>query len=163
HQMLQQLGVIGIYADLIRNADGDDPAGAVAQAKSNAAAIEDALAGVNRVLTDLLVFSRDLRVNVYEHPLGAVLAESVGEGGPRAAGRGAVLRRGAPADASVTFDKLKVKQAVVNVLRNAIDASPRGGEVVVEGRVGDGWAEIRVHDAGPGIPVADRERIFSPF
>src|SRR6185295_3693219 len=68
HQILQQLGVIGLYADLIRNADGD-AAIAVPQMRSNAAAIEGALADVNRVLTDLLVFSKDLRLNLYTHAL----------------------------------------------------------------------------------------------
>ena len=52
HQILQQLGVIGIYADLIRNADHDgDPAALLTQARTNAEAIESALDDVNRVLT----------------------------------------------------------------------------------------------------------------
>src|SRR5207249_3778334 len=84
HQILQQLGVIGIYADLIRHGD---PAAAAEQAKANAAAIEDALGDVNRVLRDLLVFSRDLRLNLYEHRLGDVLAECVEECRPQAAAR----------------------------------------------------------------------------
>jgi signal transduction histidine kinase len=164
HQMLQQLGVIGVYADLIRHAESDvDPAAAVTQAKANAAAIEEALAGVNRVLTDLLVFSRDLRLNLYEHRLADVIAECVEECRPAAVERGVTMRVATPAEIAVTLDKLKVKQAVVNVLRNAIEASPPGGEVVVQGGARDGWAEVRIHDAGPGIPAADREHIFTPF
>ena len=51
HQMLQQLGVIGIYADLIRHAEAEaDPAAAIVQTKASAAAIEDALGGVTFVL-----------------------------------------------------------------------------------------------------------------
>jgi signal transduction histidine kinase len=164
HQMLQQLGVIGIYADLIHQMEAEmDPVAAVAQAKANAAAIEEALAGVNRVLRDLLVFSRDLRLNVYEHQLGDLLAECVEECSPAAAERDITLRLEAPPDTIVTVDKLKVKQALVNVLRNAIEASPPGTAVVVRGAERDGWAEIRVRDAGPGIPAVDRERIFTPF
>jgi signal transduction histidine kinase len=164
HQMLQQLGVIGIYADLIRHADSEaNPVAAVGQAKMNAAAIEDALAGVNRVLTDLLVFSRDLRLNLYEHRLADVLAECALECRPAAADRGVTLRLTAPAEIAVTFDKLKVKQAAINVLRNAIEASPPGACVSIEGGVRNGWAEIRIHDGGAGIPAADRAHIFSPF
>jgi len=164
HQMLQQLGVIGIYADLIRHAEAEgDPAAAVAQAKANAAAIEDALGGVNRVLTDLLVFSRDLRLNLYEHRLHDVLAECLEDCRPQAAARGVALRLECPADATARLDKLKVKQAVVNVLRNAIDASPPGGDVVVRCGLADGAAEIAVTDRGPGIPAADRAAIFTPF
>jgi signal transduction histidine kinase len=164
HQMLQQLGVIGIYADLIRNAEeADDPAGTVAEARRNAAAIEEALGGVNRVLRDLLVFSRDLRLNLYEHPLARVLEESVEECRAQAAERAVVLRLECPAEPSVTLDKLKVRQAVVNLVRNAIDASPAGADVVVRATVADGWAEIAVSDRGPGVPAPDREAVFTPF
>jgi len=164
HQMLQQLGVIGIHADLIRHAEaGDDPASAAAQAKTNAAAIEAALGDVNRVLRDLLVFSRDLRLNLYQHRLPGVLAECVAECRPAADGRGVTLRLDCPEDTTVTLDKLKLKQAIGNVLRNAIDASPAGGGVVVRAGVRDGWAEIAIADTGPGVPEADREAIFTPF
>ena len=164
HQMLQQLGVIGIYADLIRHAEAEgDPAAALGQAKASAAAIEDALGGVNRVLEDLLVFSRDLRLNLYEHRLHDVLAECVEECRPQAAERGVALRLECAPDATARLDKLKVKQAVVNVLRNAIEASPPGADVVVRGALADGAAEIAVTDRGPGIPAADRAAIFTPF
>ena len=163
HQMLQQIGLIGIHADLIRHADGDDLAAAVAQAKSNAAAIEEALGGVNRVLRDLLVFSRDLRLNLYEHRLADVLAECVEECQAQAAERAVTLRLEGPAEPTVVLDKLKMKQAVVNVLRNAIEASPPGSWVVVRGSTRDGWAEVAITDRGPGIPEPDRNAIFTPF
>ena len=164
HQMLQQIGLIGIHADLIRHADGGaDLAGAIAQAKANAAAIEEALGGVNRVLRDLLVFSRDLRLNLYEHRLIDVLSECVEECQAQAAERGVALRLECPSEPSVTLDKLKMKQAVVNVLRNAIEASPRGTAVVVRGEMRDGWVQVAIMDHGPGIPAADREKVFTPF
>jgi signal transduction histidine kinase len=164
HQMLQQLGIIRLYADLVRHAEaGADPAAAVVQAKENAGRIEDALDGVNRVLTDLLVFSRDLRLHLYEHPLDRVLAECVEDCAPQAAERGVVLRLACEPDLLVTIDKLKVKQAVTNVVRNAIEASTAGAEVLIAGARRDGGVEIAVTDAGPGIAPADREAIFSPF
>lgn len=163
HQMLQQLGVIGIHADLIRNVVGGDPATCAAQVEQNASAIEDALRDVDRVLTDLLVFSRDLRLNLYEHPLRRVVEECVEACREDAAGRGVDLRLDCATDVTVCLDKLKVRQAVANVLRNAFDVSPPGSEVVVRAGVRDGWAEIAVSDRGPGVPVADREAVFAPF
>jgi signal transduction histidine kinase len=163
HQILQQLGVIGLHADLIRNAVDGDPATRVVQAQANAGAIEEALHDVNRVLTDLLVFSRDLRLNLYEHPLGRVVEETVEAYRDEAAARGVALRLDCATDAIVPLDKLKVKQAVANVLRNAVDASPPGSEVLVRAATHDGWAEIAVTDHGPGIPQADREAVFTPF
>jgi signal transduction histidine kinase len=68
-----------------------------------------------------------------------------------------------PADVSVVLDKLKVKQALVNVVRNAVEASPRGGTVIVRTAGRDGWAEIAVSDQGPGVREADAHAVFAPF
>ena len=164
HQMLQQLGVIGLHADLIRHADGgEDPAAAVAQARENAGAIEDALGGVNRVLTDLLVFSRDLRLNVYEHRACPLLAECVDAVRAAAGVRGVTLRLECAADPTAVLDKLKVKQVVVNLLQNAIEASAAGSEVLVRATARDGQLEIAVTDHGPGVRAEDREAVFTPF
>jgi len=164
HQILHQLGVIGVYADLIRNAEPvTDVSATLAQARANAAAIEAALGDVNRVLTDLLVFSKDLRVNLYEHPLARVIEECVEDCRTESAARGVVLQASCPADMLVPLDKLKIKQALVNVLRNAIEASPHGGTVCVEATAADGQVTIAVADEGAGVPAADREAIFAPF
>jgi len=164
HQMLQQIGLIGIHADLIRHADGGaDLAATIAQARANAAAIEEALGGVNRVLRDLLVFSRDLRLNLYEHRLIDVLSECVEECQPQAVERDVALHLECPSEPTVTLDKLKMKQAVVNVLRNAIEASPRGSSVVVRGERRAGAVQVAIMDHGAGIPAADREKVFTPF
>ena len=156
HQLLQQLGIIRLHADLIRH-------GAPEQVAQNAARIDDALDGVNRVLTDLLVFSRDLRLNPYEHPLDRVLSEAVDECRPQAVERGVELRLAGEPGVAVVLDKLKMKQAVANVVRNAIDVAPAGSTVVVDGHAREGGVEIAVTDRGPGVPAADRQKVFTPF
>src|SRR5262249_44318939 len=154
----------GLYADLIRQGEPDDDTGmAVERAKANAAAIEEALGGVNRVLRDLLVFSRDLRLNLYDHRLADLLAGCLEDSRPQAIDAGVGLRLECPSEATARLDKLKIRQAVVNVLRNAIEASARGTEVAVRGRLDDGVAEVVVSDRGPGIPEADRDAVFAPF
>jgi signal transduction histidine kinase len=164
HQILQQLGVIGINADLIRNAEArGDAAALLAQARKNATAIEGALGDVNRVLTDLLVFSRDLRLNLYEHPLERVVAESLDECRAEAAQHDVTLRAECLPDVSLMLDKLKMKQAISNVLRNAVEASLPAGEVVLRAVVQNGSVEVAVSDQGPGIPEQDREAVFAPF
>jgi len=164
HQILQQLGVIGIYADLIRNADAEgDSATAVRQARGNAESIQGALGDVNRVLRDLLVFSKDLRLNLYTHQLQRIIDESLEECRAEALARGVILRAECPDGITLTLDKLKMKQAICNVLRNALDASPRGGVVSVRAAVRDGRAEIAVTDQGPGVDTRNREAVFTPF
>jgi signal transduction histidine kinase len=163
HQILQQLGVIGLHADLIRNAGDDEPKTELERARSNAAAIEGALGDVNKVLTDLLVFSRDLRLNLYEHSLDRVVREAVEECRRDANRRGVLLKVRGSEDASIVIDKLKIKQALVNVIRNAVDASPPGGRVEVGAAATDTHATIAVSDTGPGVVEAQRETIFAPF
>lgn len=164
HQILQQLGVIGIYADLIRNADTtQDPNACLEQARSNAVAIETALGDVNRVLTDLLVFSRDLRLNPYEHDLAKVMQESIEPCRAEAEAHGVTLHADCPDNLKIVLDKLKITQAFVNLLRNAIEASPRGGRVVVVAAGNPDQVTITVSDQGSGIAEKDREAIFFPF
>jgi signal transduction histidine kinase len=164
HQILQELGLIGLHADLIRNAKRDgDPAAALTQARANAAAIEGALGDVNRVLTDLLVFSRDLRLNLYAHSLAGVLAECIEACRQEAGARGVSLRLESRTPVEVTLDKLKMKQAFGNLLRNAIEASPPGTEVVVRVERRDDGAAVAVCDRGAGVAQRDRDAVFAPF
>jgi signal transduction histidine kinase len=163
HQILQQLGVIGLHADLIRNAGGEDAPSELNKARANAAAIEGALGDVNKVLTDLLVFSRDLRLNLYEHSLERVVGEAVEECRADANRRGVLLEVQTSGDVPVVLDKLKVKQALANVIRNAVDASPSGGRVILATSHSDSTATITVSDSGPGVAEANRDTIFAPF
>ena len=56
------------------------------------------------------------------------------------------------------------EQALCNLLDNAVKFSPRGAPVrVVAGTGDDGGASLDVIDTGPGIPDAERERVFDPF
>jgi signal transduction histidine kinase len=50
-----------------------------------------------------------------------------------------------------------------NVIENAVKYSPEGGRVEVEVRALDESTELRVSDAGPGIPVELRSRVFDRF
>jgi signal transduction histidine kinase len=66
-------------------------------------------------------------------------------------------------DLSFEGDREAVLRAVRNLVANALEWSPAGGSVLVE-LVGDERSvEVRVHDRGPGIAAADRERVFEPF
>ena len=68
---------------------------------------------------------------------------------------------------TLPVDPAKIHQALLNILLNAIDAMPDGGELRVSTNTTltkQGPAiEIRVIDTGPGIPPEDQARIFDPF
>jgi signal transduction histidine kinase len=62
-----------------------------------------------------------------------------------------------------TGDERKIKQILVNLLTNAVKFTPEGGQVKVEGRLGDSAVIISVTDTGIGIAKEDQEAIFEEF
>ena len=64
---------------------------------------------------------------------------------------------------TVTGDDLRLRQAVANLVRNALVHTPAGSPVEVALLAQNGHAEIDVIDHGPGVPAAQRERIFERF
>ncbi len=64
---------------------------------------------------------------------------------------------------SILCDQGRMRQALLNLLINAIQASPEGERVEIRARQAGARAFIDVVDHGPGIPVEMRENIFLPF
>ncbi len=60
-------------------------------------------------------------------------------------------------------DASGIEQVMTNLIANAVQASPRGGTVRVATVVAPDALHVRVDDEGPGVPFADRARIFEPF
>lgn len=60
-------------------------------------------------------------------------------------------------------DRFGVEQVLVNLIANAIQASPRGASIVVSLKHADSGINIEVIDHGPGVPEAIRNRLFEPF
>jgi signal transduction histidine kinase len=73
---------------------------------------------------------------------------------------GLTLTVGVPADLVVVADRDRLRQAIANLVDNAIKYTPRGGRVEVQGERAPNAVEIRVTDTGPGIPERDLPRIF---
>jgi two-component system sensor histidine kinase KdpD len=63
----------------------------------------------------------------------------------------------------VLVDPVQIDQVLANLLENAALHSPDGEEVQVSAASYRGVVQLRVTDRGPGIPVADRERVFEAF
>lgn len=63
----------------------------------------------------------------------------------------------------IPADPIQVDQVLTNVLENALRFSPPGGEITIGVAPWKGAVQVRISDQGPGIPEADRERVFETF
>ncbi|HEX9123138.1 MAG TPA: HAMP domain-containing sensor histidine kinase [Actinomycetota bacterium] len=68
-----------------------------------------------------------------------------------------------PASLLVRADVRHLRQAIGNLVRNALDYSPKDAEVDVAVRPGKASVVVSVRDHGPGIPREERDAIFDPF
>jgi len=64
---------------------------------------------------------------------------------------------------SILGSSSELREVFTNLINNAIDAMPQGGEIRVESFMDDTIAVIRISNTGKGIPKDIRDRIFDPF
>jgi signal transduction histidine kinase len=116
---------------------------------------------LDRVVKTFLDFSRPVELNLANVPLGEFMGEIVDLARPQAEGSGIrVNLSGETEGVELRVDGDLLKQALLNVVVNAIEAMPEGGELHLEASAGDDTAEIRISDTGAGIPPELREKIF---
>jgi signal transduction histidine kinase len=77
--------------------------------------------------------------------------------------RGIDYRCSVEAKPVIVSDGDRVLQIISNLLSNAFRWTPDGGTIELELKAVDGSVCVAVDDSGPGIPAAERERIFRPF
>ena len=98
-----------------------------------------------------------------DHYLDEVLKDCVRAARVLAGVRGISITVDAPPDIQARGDEGLLRQLVMNLLENAVRHTPEGGMVQVSARVTDSLVELVVEDSGPGVPDADRDRIFERF
>ena len=64
---------------------------------------------------------------------------------------------------AVDFDERLMKQAFLNLIKNAAAAMPEGGKLIITTEVKDGEVQISVADTGTGIPEENLSKIFEPY
>ena len=118
-----------------------------------------------RMADDLLVIAsseqRELPLRRERTEVGALLDTVLGRFAKRAAELGCVLEAEVPAGLSVPVDRLRLEQALGNMLDNALRHG--GGRVTVSAAERDGQLELHVLDKGPGFSPEFLERAFERF
>jgi PAS domain S-box-containing protein len=61
------------------------------------------------------------------------------------------------------FDPKQIKQVLINIVKNSVEAMPQGGKLAIETQLSADGIEIRIIDTGKGIAPQDLKNIFDPF
>lgn len=95
-------------------------------------------------------------------PLAPMLEDAAAQFAPKAAEKEITLTL-IPTDTTAVFDPKWTAEAVCNLLDNAVKYTPAGGTVTVEVIPYQMFCRVNVTDNGPGIPEAERAKVFQRF
>ncbi len=124
--------------------------------------VEREVARMQQILQNVLTFARPLTaVKPRRVDLGPLVSDMLLVLSGRA--DDARVRLYAQGSATVEADPGPLKEALINLVGNAIEATPPGGEVAVEVRPAGDETEIVVRDTGRGMPAETLRRIGTPF
>jgi len=121
-------------------------------------------ARLQRLTDDYLAFAKPRRPERVPEDLSELAHDLVRLLREEALRSGVIINTAAAASPVMALvDRGQVKQALLNLVRNAVQAMPDGGRVELRAYEQEGRACLSVSDTGPGIPDVDRCRVFEPF
>jgi PAS domain S-box-containing protein len=140
------------------------PAEADGNAQQAVQVLDKEIDRLDAVVKRFLDFTRPMEVRLEATQLAEILQEVVEVAQPQLRKSKVEVAQLLPIDVpEVYVDRALLKQAVLNLVLNAVDAMPNGGKLhVVLSRRGE-MAEITVGDTGKGIPPENRQKIFQLF
>lgn len=126
--------------------------------------VQEEIRRLDQLLEEFLRFARPHEIGD-EPVLVAPLIERVTELlATDAERRGISLTLRLDPDIKTRGEESRLREVVMNLLLNALDASPQGGEIRVSASAaGPGQIELRVEDAGAGVSPKIRDKVFQPF
>jgi signal transduction histidine kinase len=106
-----------------------------------------------------------LNISIRREPIGvpALVREIVEASRPLSEKKQQRIEVDAPESLTVSGDPDRLREAIDNLVSNAIKYSPIGGEIAISVKRHDGDVLIRVSDNGPGLSPEDMSRLFGRF
>jgi PAS domain S-box-containing protein len=155
HELRNPMAVISGYLTLLSKKN--DPA-----SQETIRSIANEIDGMNRIIGDLLTFARPASLNrvkiTIKDMITSCLAAVLQAKGENSRIETVVKL----SDAEVSVDEVLMRQAVSNLLQNAVEAMPDGGTLTIEAHVNRD-IKIMIRDTGTGIPSDKLKKIFLPF
>jgi signal transduction histidine kinase len=118
---------------------------------------------IERIVQQFLEYARPPRLAPEETDLDALLGDVATRVRSLAAARGVRVEVGAARAGTAVVDPAQLRQALDNLVRNAVDATPEGGRVVLEARREGDERVLVVSDTGRGIEADHLPRIFDLY
>jgi len=122
--------------------------------------IEKDIEHANRIMSDLLEYSRELHLDLDGTTPRSIIEQALALVEIPSVIRVVNLTDSRP---EVRLDTEKMKRVFVNLIRNAVDAMPQGGELTIQSKESNGNLEISFSDTGTGITEEVASRMWTPF
>jgi signal transduction histidine kinase len=164
HEIRNPLNSIALQLSILERRIGKLDSSVSGDLEELAGIIRSEIRRLDSLVSDFLLFSQTKRVNFAPASLEDLTDEVMRLLRPEARQTNVTLsreRRGSDPIPLLPMDAEKMKQVVINLVRNAIEALPEGGAVVVETGAVEDEARLLVRDNGPGLP--DGLDIFQLF
>lgn len=161
HELRNPLAVIRTNLEVTLS----DPDASVEDLRHTAEVVERSSERMSRLVDDLLVYARKGTLSLERDPVDVALLidEAAEEFNAPAVAAGVHLVHHASGGLWVIGDRLALRQALGNLLANAIRYSPEGTTVRLRGGIDGPWVWIAVEDQGAGIDPEDQDRVFQRF
>lgn len=159
HELRSPLTALLLQAQNLRNADS------LETVRQRVAPLQEGIERARRLTEQLLNLAKAQSGDSAETrvDLLGLARELLAEFHPLAERKGIDLGLGDVTPLSITASPNLLRQILRNALENALNYSPPGGQVSVRVFDEDGEAVVEVVDDGPGVPAAERERVFDSF
>ncbi len=166
HDLKNPLGVILGRAEILKELLSKTPL-SEKQASDQIEHIRQSARRLTAMVEDLIADARadavDISVRSYTLDLGVLVSEVSEHNRKLAAGKDQELQVAVEPGVNVEGDTERLREAVDNLISNAVKYSPLGGRIDVSLTRSDGEALIRVADDGPGLSPEDEDRVFGRF
>jgi signal transduction histidine kinase len=158
HEVRNSLVPVNLYMSLLRRRLSGDAGSLDVLAK-----VEAGFLALDATVNDLLNFTAHREPQWRSFMVQDLLEEILDSIAPQLEAQGIEASLDIPPHTVATADREMLRRAVLNLVLNAVDAMPRGGELVVTSYEGRRGLELEIADSGPGLQQEDLERVFDPF
>ncbi|MBI4562730.1 MAG: hypothetical protein HY724_11860 [Candidatus Rokubacteria bacterium] len=164
HEVRSPINAIGLNVEMLEEIVRSCPGPMMGDAGDLLRGIRGEVGRLAGLTEEYLTFARLPRPRPEEDALNEMLGELVAFVRPEAEQRGVALKEEYdPLIPLFSFDRDLLRRALLNLVKNAIEATPRGGEVRAATRRDGDWVEVTIADSGSGIQARHAPHLFEPF